>query len=137
MLVDGGLRFYEAKIAETGARISQNLATQRESLPLVDQIRRSANSIRLSRKTIIASYRKVFSNLAELCGVRDRHPERHKLLKVKLDELPIDCCPWLAVTRTKEITNKNWYKHLDKPKCKLNDGVICIDSPSEFKSRAD
>lgn len=56
MLFDGGLRFYKAKIPGTGARINQNLATQRESLSVVDQMCGYANSIQHSLKTIISSY---------------------------------------------------------------------------------
>lgn len=40
---DGGLRFYEAKIAGIRARSDQNLAAQRESLPVVYQICHYAN----------------------------------------------------------------------------------------------
>ena len=42
---DGGLRFYEAKISGIRARINQNLAAQRESLPVVYQICHYANLI--------------------------------------------------------------------------------------------
>ena len=125
MIFDGCLRFCEAKSGKRPISDS-GLATQKPTPPVVDQIRRYAEWIEDSRQSIEDSYKSVTSNLTKIDGVRDRHPERHKLLKAVSGKLHIDPCPWLVITSTECITNSNWSKHLDKLKRKLEDRVICL-----------
>ena len=125
MIFDGCLRFYEAKVASNP---SNRWSTPR----VVDQIRRYAESIAANRESIVNSYQRVISNLTALRGVRDRHPERHRLLEAVSGKLTVDPFPWLVITGAS--TNRNWAGHLKKLKSQLKGRVICIEDPADQKA---
>ena len=127
MIFDGCLRFYEAKVASNGCLVSQGPTPR-----VVDQIRRYAESIAANGESIVNSYQKVISNLTALRGVRDRHPERHRLLEAVSGKLTVDPFPWLVITGAS--TNRNWGDHLKKLKSQLKGRVICIDDPADQKA---
>ena len=132
MIFGGCLRFYEAKFARNG--YNRDLVRRDSTPPVVDQIRRYAKWIAANRVSIVNSYQQVISNLTALRGVRDRYPERHRLLKAVSGELTVDPCPWLVITRTGGITNGNWAGHLKKLKSQLKGRVICIEDPADQKA---
>ena len=126
--------FYEAKLfSNSYLRTNKN-----GKLKVLNQVDCYSGLFRKYPSKVMESYRRVSANFANLKGIADRLPERHKLLERIADgsaELRINPNVWLIVFGfdADQKADQNWQKHEKKLFDELGDRLIMEGNPKNLK----
>lgn len=126
--------FYEAK--RFGNR--GELRAEKDMIPVVSQIQTYEELLKANRTKIETSYRRVCCNLRRLDGVRERHPDRHRMLRSMAGKtLVIEERPRLVVFGfdNDQKFGKAWEPHRDALVAALGEErVLLKGTTTEFRT---
>ena len=126
----GQLVFYEAKRFANHEALR---ADKGRTPPVVSQIEIYEGLLESNAEKVAASYDRVCRNLVALHGMRERHPERHEMLRsVAGRPLAIDERPRLVVFGfdSDQRSGKAWVPHRDRLKAMLDRNRVLLRGSS-------
>ena len=129
------VRFYEAKHFSNPALTK----SERGRLKVLNQVDSYSRLLNKYRSNVEESYRGVCSNLSNLSGISQRYPDRHKLLERIANGSNLTINPEVRLVvfgySRDQWNGKDWKKHREKLKKKLDGRLIYTGNPKKLKLR--